>query len=175
MQRAQAGDARAYDLLLRSIAPQIRTMALRILHDPQDVEDAVQDVLAAVHAVRHTYDPNRPFGRWLGGIAHHRFVDLLRARERGLGEKNFLGSEESLSYSTFLSDIEAAERKAALEKAIQALPPGERQALDLLKLKGLSLLEAGSLTGLSVSALKVASHRAMRRLAAMLRSKNTDP
>jgi len=41
-------------------------------------EDAVQDVLLAIHEKRHTYDPARPFGPWLalGGI-----VALLWGRE----------------------------------------------------------------------------------------------
>jgi RNA polymerase sigma-70 factor (ECF subfamily) len=56
-----------------------------------------------------------------------------------------------------------------LAQAIQALPPGQRQAVELLKLRELSLKEASALTGLSIGALKLATHRAMASLRRMLR------
>jgi RNA polymerase sigma-70 factor (ECF subfamily) len=57
----------------------------------------------------------------------------------------------------------------ALAKAIEALPPGQRQAVQLLKLQELSLKEASVATGLSVGALKLATHRAMASLRRALR------
>jgi RNA polymerase sigma-70 factor (ECF subfamily) len=55
-----------------------------------------------------------------------------------------------------------------LLEAIGRLPTGQRQALLLLKLRGLSLKEAAAESGLSTAALKVASHRALKALRAML-------
>jgi RNA polymerase sigma-70 factor (ECF subfamily) len=57
----------------------------------------------------------------------------------------------------------------ALTQAIQALPPGQRQAVELLKLRELSLKEASARTGVSVGALKIATHRAMASLRRALR------
>ncbi len=51
-----------------------------------------------------------------------------------------------------------------LHAAVRALPEGQRQAIELLKLKELSLKEAAELSGTSVGALKVATHRAMATL-----------
>jgi RNA polymerase sigma-70 factor (ECF subfamily) len=61
-------------------------------------------------------------------------------------------------------------RADELRVAIAALPPGQRQALELLKLQEKSLIEAAAETGLSVTALKVATHRAI----ATLRKRMTD-
>ena len=52
----------------------------------------------------------------------------------------------------------------ALLQAIRGLPPGQRQAVELLKLQGMSLKDAAGATGSSISALKVATHRAMASL-----------
>jgi RNA polymerase sigma-70 factor (ECF subfamily) len=49
------------------------------------------------------------------------------------------------------------------------LPPGQRQAVELLKLRELSLKEASALTGMSIGALKVATHRAIASLRRTLR------
>ena len=57
----------------------------------------------------------------------------------------------------------------ALARAIHALPPGQRQAVELLKLRELSLIEASAATGMTISALKVATHRAMASLRRTLR------
>src|SRR5438874_1739949 len=62
MARTQAGEAVAYRRLLDEISPYLRSLAARRHRDPSDVEDAVQDVLLTVHAIRATYDPTRPFG-----------------------------------------------------------------------------------------------------------------
>jgi RNA polymerase sigma-70 factor (ECF subfamily) len=52
---------------------------------------------------------------------------------------------------------------------VRALPEGQRQAIELLKLKELSLKEAAAISGTSVGALKVATHRAMATLRLRLR------
>src|SRR5882757_8117368 len=61
MARSQAGDAAAYRSLLTGIVPYLRTVVSRSLRQSADVEDTVQDILLTVHAVRHAYDPARPF------------------------------------------------------------------------------------------------------------------
>jgi hypothetical protein len=72
MAHAQGGNAEAYRRLLEEITPHTRSLAARWCRDPSDVEDAVQDVLLTVHAIRHTYDPTRPFGPWLVAITNRR-------------------------------------------------------------------------------------------------------
>jgi RNA polymerase sigma-70 factor, ECF subfamily len=82
MASAQDGDRDAYRALLEDITPYLRSLAGRCFKDASDVEDAVQDVLLTVHAVRHAYDPNRPFGPWLLAIANRRIIDRLRRQTR---------------------------------------------------------------------------------------------
>jgi len=75
MQAAQAGSAEAYVQLLHEITPRIRRIVRR-RHGrgsgTEDVEDLVQDILLSVHAVRATYDPQRPFMPWLIAITRNR-------------------------------------------------------------------------------------------------------
>ena len=58
-----------------------------------------------------------------------------------------------------------------LARALERLPPGQRQALELLKLKEMSLKEASAATGLSITALKVATHRALKSLKLVMQGK----
>jgi DNA-directed RNA polymerase specialized sigma24 family protein len=63
MRRAQDGDAEAYVRLLREITPLLRATIrrTRAFLQPHDVDDLLQMTLLAIHAVRATYDPARPF------------------------------------------------------------------------------------------------------------------
>jgi len=94
MAHAQVGDQNAYRRLLQEIAPYIRSLVVRSQRDGADIEDAVQDVLLTVHAVRHTYDPARPFGPWLVAIAYRRIADRLRRRGRTSARETTLTDED---------------------------------------------------------------------------------
>ena len=87
---------------------------------------------------------------------------LLAAARTGVGVAVLPRFVAGIAYGTF-GDPDA------LAQAIQALPPGQRQAVELLKLRELSLKEASALTGLSIGALKLATHRAVASLRRTLR------
>ena len=168
MAHAQAGERDAYRRLLEEITPFVRSLATKSHRDPSDIEDTVQDVLLTVHAIRQTYDPMRPFGPWLVAIAHRRIVDRLRRQGRTKWRETALDSEDETFAAPAANLAEAASDARALRNAIDRLPAGQRQAVELLKLKELSLKEASAMTGMSVAALKVASHRAIKRLRHLL-------
>lgn len=168
MARAQAGDGEAYRRVLVDIAPYLQSLARRQHRDAGDVEDAVQDVLLTVHAIRHTYDPNRPFRPWLVAIARRRLIDRLRRQGRTTAREVALDLEHETFCAPEANLGEAEWNKRVLGDAIARLPPGQRDAVLLLKLQEMSLQQASAASGLSVTALKVAMHRAMKNLRKML-------
>jgi RNA polymerase sigma-70 factor, ECF subfamily len=171
MDMAQGGDRAAYERLLTEIVPYLRMQARRFLRSREDIEDAVQDVLVTIHTIRHTYDPARPFRPWLVTIARRRFIDRVRQRIRTVGREVVLDeSHETFAVPEPNSDTgESASR--ALRRALETLPPGQRRAVEMLKLKEMSLKEASAESGMSVAALKVAMHRALKALKLSLGSK----
>jgi RNA polymerase sigma-70 factor (ECF subfamily) len=168
MAEAQAGDARAYDTLLREILPFLRAVCRRRLGPSAEVEEAVQDALLTIHRLRHTYDPARPLQPWLAVIADRRAVDRLRRHGRRAKHETALEpSTETLAVAPAKEWENSGEEALAadqLRDAVAGLPESQRQALTLTKLQGLSLAEASARSGLSVGALKVATHRALRTL-----------
>jgi len=168
MARAQASEREAYRRLLEDITPFVRVLAARRLHDASEVEDAVQDVLLTVHLIRHTYDPSRPFAPWLAAVTKRRVIDRLRRRIRIDSRQIPLGSQhETLSAVASNSEITGSDADA-LRAAIEALPFAQRQAIEMLKLGEMSLKEAAAASGMSIAALKVATHRALGTLRKML-------
>jgi RNA polymerase sigma factor (sigma-70 family) len=173
---AQRGDAVAYAELLRLITPRIRQIVRRRrgFAGGAEVEDLVQDVLLSLHTVRATYDPARPFAPWLFAIVRNRLADGARRygrtsrRETSLDEPGVTFAEPEANL-----DLDGLADAAALREAVRTLPAGQRQAIELLKLEELSLNEAAEVTGTSVGALKIATHRALATLRRTLRIKHS--
>ncbi len=166
MAAAQAGDAQAYDALLRECLPLLRAICRARLRDPADAEDAVQDALLTIHRVRDTYDPARPFRPWLAAIAERRAVDRGRSRGRVASRQVEIDAAAEVTAPGPGADAEIDSRRAAaaLRAAVETLPASQRTALGLTKIEGLSLAEASQRSGMTVGALKVATHRALQSL-----------
>lgn len=171
MKAAQAGDAHAYAKLLQEITPRIRAIVYRYRRflAAEDIEDLVQDVLLSLHAVRATYDPARPFMPWLLAIVRNRLADGARRYARGAA-REVIVEDLAVTFAAGDSNISSQEYgdADALRQAIHALPAGQRTAIEMLKLREMSLKEAAAASGISVGALKVATHRAMSALRKML-------
>jgi RNA polymerase sigma-70 factor, ECF subfamily len=168
MRAAQNGDGAAYERLLREIAPFIRALVRRHCREPSDVEEMVQETLLTVHRVRQTYDPQRPFSPWLAAIASRRAIDGLRARLRiARYETSEAGTYETFADPAANNDVEGVRAAEEVTLLLRQLSPGQRQALESLKLRELSLAEASAASGQSIAALKVNAHRALKALRAL--------
>jgi RNA polymerase sigma-70 factor (ECF subfamily) len=170
MAATQRGDGRAYARLLTAIVPVLRALARRNRVRPADVEDVVQDVLLALHRVRHTYDPDRPFLPWLAAIARRRAIDMLRREgRRGAAEADDPALLDLQSVPPEAEALaEAADMRGRVAGAVARLPPRQRRALELVKLRELSVREAARESGQSEGAVKVNVHRAIRAMRALL-------
>lgn len=166
MQRAQEGSEGAYAQLMQELPPIIGRMIRRQMASasPSDREDLLQEVLMSIHAARAAYDPARPFMPWLKTIVVNRTIDYVRRHKRhAIG---LLTDEMADGIADEAAGDAAIRYDAidALQKAIRKLPAAQRSAIELLKLREMSLREAAATTGMSVSALKASVHRAVRSL-----------
>jgi RNA polymerase sigma factor (sigma-70 family) len=167
MQRAQDGQSSAYAELLTEVTPLLRRQIRRRRRflQPQDVEDLVQEILMSLHAVRATYDPARPFLPWLMAIAHNRMVDGIRWQvRRNANEVTVERLPEAFSDDATNRPGDGYGDAEALRQAMQSLPQGQRRAIELVKMREMSLKEASAVSGMSVPALKVAVHRGIGAL-----------
>lgn len=166
MAAAQAGDARAYAELLRECLPLLRAICRARLRDVSDAEDAVQETLLTIHRARGSYNAARPFRPWLVAIAERRSIDRLRARGRRAGREVPMDAAGEVASREPGAEAELGARQAAdmLRGAIRDLPAAQRTALGLTKIEDLSLAEASHRSGMTVGALKVATHRAVHAL-----------
>ena len=162
MAQAQTGNAEAYRALLECCRQWLsRFFAGRIA--AAAVDDLIQDTLASVHAKRATYDPARPFLPWLAAIARYRWLDQLRrvyrVREDALSETLFEGDHET--------EVVA---RISIDRMLARLSPAQSLAIRLVKIDGLSIVEASARSGQSPSLVKINIHRGLKRLAQFVES-----
>jgi RNA polymerase sigma-70 factor (ECF subfamily) len=172
MRSTQDGDRKAYSQLLSELLPLLRRVVTQKWPNASDNEDVVQEVLVSLHTVRHTYDSSRPFMPWLMTIASRRIADAARRRyARSANETTVDVMPETFSGDDAKTEQEVNDDREALRQAMAILPDGQREAIELLKIQGLSLEEASQVTGKSVASLKVGVHRAIKRMRQSLERK----
>jgi RNA polymerase sigma-70 factor (ECF subfamily) len=131
------------------------------------VDDAVQEVLLAMHEKRHTYDPSQPFGPWLAAIARYKWIDRLRAMKAA-------SMKELSDDLPVLDHGEAVQSARSLELLLDRLKPAQADVIRLVKLQGLSIEEAAAKTGQTMSLVKVNIHRGLSRLTALVRDQSDE-
>jgi RNA polymerase sigma-70 factor (ECF subfamily) len=160
---AQKGDVAAYNLFIVSVTPFISALIRKRLWATDGHDDVLQEVLLTVHRIRHTYEAGRPIKPWLATIAARRSIDESRRRAR----ISAMEVHDAGGYQAFADPQardEARNAAQALKRMTSGLSPVQQQALDLVKLKEMSLVEASIVSGRSVGCLKVNIHRAMKRM-----------
>lgn len=162
--RARGGDDAAYRAALTVIAARLRSyLRPRMAGLPDDVEDLVQEILLAIHLKRATHDPALPVSNWLHAIARYRLTDLYRRRgRRGPPPEGLDGIEVAAPEGA--EGAQAMTARRDLAHLLGTLPDGQRIAIELVKVEGLSTEEAAARMGITVTSLKVRVHRGLQRL-----------
>jgi RNA polymerase sigma-70 factor (ECF subfamily) len=163
------GDGAAYHQLLERLTSHLRAYYrnrfARIGHGPTEAEDLLQEALIAIHTHRQTYDRSRPFTPWIYAIARYKFMDYLRRTKSSFKDLQIENADELTSNS----DMTAIDSGLDLQRLLSEISSKAREAIQYVKLDGLSVSEAAARSGMSESAVKVAVHRGLKALALRIR------
>ena len=161
MRRANRGDAAAYRQLLRELASILRRSANRHGSSctPEDIEDAVQETLLALHLKRHTWDESRPLLPWIRAILKNKITDTLRRRGGGV---HF--SIDDVAETLADAPIEVASRVDA-QMALASLKGRQRDVVVSIAIEGGSARQVAARLGMSEVAVRVCLHRALKGMA----------
>src|SRR5262249_52465598 len=103
---------------------------------------------------------------WIYAIARYKFLDYLRRTKSSLKDLPMERAEELTSND----DLGAIESSLDLQRLLLEISGKAREAIQYVKLDGLSVSEAATRTGMSASAVKVAVHRGLKALAVRIRA-----
>lgn len=169
MKAANAGDSRAYRLLLEALTPFLRGLVrqgfARAGASGGDVEDVVQETLLAIHLKRQTWDADQLFTPWARAIARNKLIDNLRRR----GNRTELPIEDFVEVLPAEAPTEEISPGEAA-RLLSVLGGRQREIVQAVCVEGASIKEASAKLGISEGATRVALHRGLGALAAAYRS-----
>src|SRR6266851_3728709 len=170
---ANAGDARAFELLVQRHERKIFSLAQRMTRNREDAEDVVQQSFQKAFIHLKKFEGESLFSTWLTRIAINEALMLLR-RRRGTHEVPIAESNTEDETALPLDIPDAGpnpedsclqrEQEQILSAAVNELTPGMRKAIELRELGELSTGETAKIMGLSVGAVKARVFHGRRKL-----------
>ena len=160
------GDLRAFDELVRRTETRVRSVALAILRDRSDAEDAAQEAYLRAFRRASSYRGEGPVGAWLCRIAVRAAHDALRraGRQRRLLEVA-RPPDDPDDRAGSAEPEEDLRRRTEVESALRRLPDDEREALVLKEVVGMTYREISESCGVPLGTVQSRIHRARQRLA----------
>ncbi len=169
VQAARGGDKGAFGALVSRHRPLLRGVCQRALGDAGLAEDAAQEaILQAMLSLDRLRRPDR-FGAWLAGIGLNLCARMRRYESRATWSwEAVIGGRimpEPVDTTPGPDDLaEAAELRHRVGEAVAGLPPGQRAAVTLHYLAGLTQAETAALLGIEAGAVKTRLHKARANL-----------
>ncbi len=171
IERSQNGDKRAFDRLLVAVRPRAMAVALKVLRNPDDAEDAVQDAFVKVWRYLGRFEGRSSFTTWLHRIVMNACLDLLRRQSCRPGISDD-ASADSLDSSPELActvtpytQLATCETGAMVRHAIAELSPVHQQAIVLRELEERSYEEIAAAALCPVGTVMSRLHHARKHLA----------
>jgi RNA polymerase sigma factor (sigma-70 family) len=165
--RVQAGDRAAFDQLVRRHLPRARLLARRMLPDPDDADDLVQDAFLRALERINTFDASRAFEPWFTRVLINLGRDLQRKQSVRRTEQH---DPDRLAGGTSPDrEVERIELRGSLSQALQALPDRRRMILMLFEIDGHSAQEIAAMLNVTEVTVRWHVHQAKRALRAALR------
>jgi RNA polymerase sigma-70 factor (ECF subfamily) len=171
--RVAGGDEHALGGLYDRWSPLVFSVCVHILGDDDEAEEAVEETFWQAWRQAERYDVTRgAVATWLTTIARSRALDRLRASRRRQEETMSHLSETkraAVDATTRRGDdparsAEVAERRVLVRQALLALPPEQREVLELAYFRGLSQTEIAEHTGQPLGTVKTRVRLAMEKL-----------
>lgn len=162
------GDGRAFQVLTRNTQRLVNQIVCRMISDPRDREDIVQDVyMKAFHKISN-FRFQCKLSTWLGQIAYNTCLKYL-AKKRLVYLKDDKATESLQATDDQVEPLLVKKELAAvLQKAIDTLPPVYQTLVVLFHTEELSNEEIGVITGLPNGTIKSYLFRARKMLKEIL-------
>ncbi len=163
VKRCLSGESAAFETLVTRYQGVLATVAYRMLGNREDAREATQATLVKAYERLDSYDPSFRFFSWIYRILTNECLNALRARR----------PEEPVSadlplFSLPVDGLEAGERRAAVQLALQALTREYREVVVLRHFADLSYDEMAATLGIPAKTVKSRLYSARQQLGRLL-------
>ena len=172
IRRAKAGDRPAMTELVSAHFAQVHRLALHILRNEPDAEDATQNTFVKAFANLQRFDEQRSFKPWLLRIATRESLMIQRAeRTRFAFWQRSVRDERS--EETTESIVQVREERRELWRAVNQLKTKDRLVLTLSYFMGMSEADMAVTLDIKPGTVKSRKHNALLRLRAVVEQQFT--
>lgn len=150
------------------------SLAVRLVGNPGDAEDVVQEAFLNVWRAAGTYRQDRSSGRsWLLSIVHHRAIDKLRSRQSRLQPVVLEDDMDVAASSDVWREVSENLTGDDVRGALQQLPPEQRETIELAYYKGFTHSQIAELMEVPLGTVKGRMRIGLHKLKSLLESSQT--
>ncbi len=166
--RCKEGDPQGFALLYQKYARAMYNTSLRIVANPNDAEDVLQEAFADAFRSLDEFHYKSTFGAWLKKIVVNRSINHLRSRKMGLIdiERTNLGH---LPEETEADENDIQLKVEDIKRAVLLLPTGYRTVLSLYLFEGYDHEEIAGILRISHATVRTQYMRAKQKLLRFLK------
>jgi len=164
--RCRAGDVDAFETIYTEHAARLYTLACRMAGSPDDGEDLLQEIFLQAHRKLGSFKGDSSLGTWLYRLALNHCLDFVRSRRAKMGKLTDTLDADGAIEPTAPRETPVA--RLDLERALERLPEGCREAFVLHDVEGFDHKEVASLLGIAEGTSKSQVFKARSRLRGLL-------
>jgi RNA polymerase sigma-70 factor (ECF subfamily) len=148
------GDERAYEAVYAQTAGRVLGLIRRVLRDPAQSEEVMQEVMLAVWRGASRFDPAIGSGTaWIMTMAHRRAVDRVRA-ERSMSSRELRTATAEVDYDAAAEEALASLERERVRRCLDSLTALQGECMRLAYYSGYTYREVASLLGVPEGTVK---------------------
>jgi RNA polymerase sigma-70 factor, ECF subfamily len=158
------GDHTAFGAVYDQAAPAVLGIVRRVLRDPAQSEEVMQEVLLEVWRTAARFDPSAGSATaWIMTVAHRRAVDRVRSEQRA-AERELRAATASIAYDDVTEAVETTLDQERVRRCLGGLTDLQRESVTLAYYGGYSYREVAQLLGVAVGTVKTRMRDGLIRL-----------
>jgi RNA polymerase sigma-70 factor, ECF subfamily len=158
------GDHAAFRTVYDQAAPAVLGIVRRVLRDPAQSEEVMQEVLLEVWRTAGRFDPSAGSATaWIMTVAHRRAVDRVRSEQRA-AERELRAATASIAYDEVSEAVEISLDQERVRRCLNGLTDLQRESVTLAYYGGYSYREVAKLLGVAVGTVKTRMRDGLIRL-----------
>jgi RNA polymerase sigma-70 factor, ECF subfamily len=158
------GDEAAFGVVYDRVAPVVLGTARRILRDPAQSEEVMQEVLLEVWRSAARFDPAAgSAAAWISTLAHRRAVDRVRSEQRA-AQREIRAATAAVAYDEVADAVEASLDRERVRRCLAGLTELQRESVTLAYYGGYTYREVAQLLGVAVGTVKTRMRDGLIRL-----------
>jgi RNA polymerase sigma-70 factor, ECF subfamily len=158
------GDHAAFGVVYDQAAPSVLGIVRRVLRDPAQSEEVMQEVLLEVWRTAARFDPSAGSATaWIMTVAHRRAVDRVRSEQRA-AERELRAATASIAYDDVTEAVETTLDQERVRRCLDGLTDLQRESVTLAYYGGYSYREVAQLLGVAIGTVKTRMRDGLIRL-----------